>query len=142
MSLRDDVLVALADRLADAEVGEWNPTGIYGAQDTAILVAVMPPNPTNVITLSLYALQDQGNDASDSTWGLQVRCRSGQDPRLVQDLADAVFTSLHDATTIPYGDGGVILLVRRSYSAPLNADDENRWVLSDTYQLWLHRPGN
>jgi hypothetical protein len=76
--------------------------------------------------------------------GLQVRTRwSGQDPRLVKDLSDAIYMFIQGKTWWTVGTGAaavtIVQCLRQSGSS-LGQDSNNRWEWSDNYYLTVWRP--
>lgn len=140
-----DLLHGLAELLATTGVGAWRPTGVYTADETAITIGAMPPEPEQVICLASYPVTDMVGLA-DVTVGVQVRTRAGPDPRDVQDLDEAVYDQLHGLTQTTFGAAHVVQCYRRSSAALGQArDGTDRWERVSNYYLdaihpTTHRP--
>lgn len=134
-----DLLTGVAVLLAAAGHGTWSPSGGYTSGQTGIVLHAFPDTPARVITLTAYGVADDPS-LSDSTYGLQVRTRwDGQDPRLVNDLAGAIFSTLQGLTVTLSTGIKVVQCLRRSWVS-LGQDDTKRWARSDNYYLDVHRP--
>lgn len=129
----------LGEQLAAAGIATYRPTGTYTAEETGLVVGVMPASPPRVVVLTLYALADD-IDQADSRVGLQVRVRgAGPDPRNALDLIDAVFDELHGATHLDLA-GVLVHLIERTASVPMGRDQNGRYEHADTFHLIVHRP--
>lgn len=136
------LLSGLAGHLAASGAGEWHPDGIYAADETAITVGGLPAEPDTALALAVYGVGSAGDDPTepDSHVLVQVRIRAGQDPRIVDDLADLVFEAFHGLSDVVL-DGGVLLLqALRTVVAPLGVDGSGRWERADSYSIRVHRP--
>jgi hypothetical protein len=136
------LLSGLAEHLAASGAGVWHPNGIYTAAETAITVGGLPAAPDTALALAVYGVGPAGDDPTepDSEVLVQVRIRAGQDPRIVDDLADLVFDAVHGLSDVVL-DGGVLLLhARRTVVAPLGVDGSGRWERADSYAIRVHRP--
>lgn len=140
MGYRTDLLTGLAQHLAAAGVGTWNPNGVYTSAQTGIVLGAVPPSPDRVITLTGYGVTDNPTHA-DTVTGVQVRCRwAGADPRPVDDLADQVFDLWHGAGPLTLLTGVRVLLLERRSSASLGQDGNARWSRADNFYAHTHRP--
>jgi hypothetical protein len=75
-----DLIDGAALLLVQAALGVYRTDGTpYTAADTAVVVASMPDGPDRAICLTPYDVED--NDLSDAVTGLQIRMRTGTDPR-------------------------------------------------------------
>lgn len=135
-------VVGFAALLSSAGVGTWRSDGsAYLASETAIFLKVMLSSPDNAICLTAYPISDAPTLA-DSVIGLQVMTRAaGQDPRMVDDLADLAFDqlqALHDVTL----STGVRVEgeVGRRSSVSLGQDDLKRWGRVDNFHVPVWRP--
>jgi hypothetical protein len=134
----NDLMTGLGELLAAAGVGQWNPDGVYADGDIGITVGVLPQTPEQVICLTPYPVDDRPGMV-DVTVGMQIRCRGTADPRVVQDLADAVYDALHGAT--PGTVHGIqVAQVFWQSGAPLGADQLGRWERSENYYAQASRP--
>lgn len=136
-----DLLTGLAAYLQTAGIGTWNTSGAYSAAQTGIVLGTVPQAPDRIITLTAYPVRDDAA-LSDSVIGVQVRCRwGGQDPRLVDDLADSIFSALHGITHVTLTGGvKVVQILRQSGPVSLGQDQNGRWSNSSNYYLTVHRP--
>lgn len=140
MGYQRDLLEGVAQWLADAGVGVWNPTGVYGSGDTGIILRTLPGSPDRVIVLSSYTVSDDPS-LSDSVTGLQVITRwGGADPRPTDDLTDAVFNQLHGATGVDLVTGVRVVEALHRSGVTLGQDQNQRWRTSSNYYLTTHRP--
>jgi hypothetical protein len=137
----NSLLTGCAELLAAADIGIWKPSGVYEADDTGIVLGTIPQQPDRIVALMTYGVADDPVFA-DSIVGLQVRCRwGGQDPRLVEDLADVIFSLLHSSTHVTLSTGvRVVQCQRQSGPVSLGQDQSQRWSNSSNYYLWVWRP--
>ncbi len=134
-----NLLTGLAQLLAAANLGTWNPSGVYTSAQTGIVFDTIPQSPDNIITLTDYAVSDDPT-LSDSVIGVQVRTRcAGADPRPVKDLDGAIFNALHGLESVDLGGVHVVSLVRRS-GVSLGIDANNRWMRASNYYATVWRP--
>ncbi|WP_336214384.1 minor capsid protein [Nonomuraea sp. LPB2021202275-12-8] len=136
------LLSGLAEHLAASGAGVWHPNGIYASNEIAITIGGLPAAPDTALTLAVYGVGPGGDDPTepDSQVLVQARIRAGQDPRIVDDLADSVFGALHGLSDMVL-DGGVLLLqALRTVVAPLGVDGSGRWERADSYSIRVHRP--
>ena len=136
-----DVLTGLATYLAAGGLGATYVTsGAYTTLQTGIVLGNVPQAPDRIITLSAYSVSDDPA-LSDSVLGVQIRCRwGGQDPRPVDDLADAIFNLLHGKTGLVLSTGVTIVQVLRHSATTLGQDSNARWSNVSNYYLTAHRP--
>jgi hypothetical protein len=136
-----DLLTGLAAYIAAGGVGAtYSTSGAYTVLQTGIVLGTVPQAPDRVITLSAYGVDDSPA-LSDSTIGVQVRCRwGGQDPRPVDDLQDAIYNLLHGATGITLSTGVKIVQCLRRSAVTLGQDENARWSNASNYYLTVHRP--
>ncbi|MBB4915096.1 minor capsid protein [Streptosporangium saharense] len=137
-----DLLSGLAMLLAEAGVGEWNPTGVYDGTRTALTIGGLPASPDTAIALAIYGVGRAGDDAAqtDASVQVQFRVRGKADPRVVDDLADLVFDALHGLSDRVLPTGVLVLLSQRRIVAPLDRDSNGRWERADCYELLVDRP--
>ncbi|MEV4806763.1 minor capsid protein [Nonomuraea sp. NPDC049421] len=136
------LLSGLAEHLAASGAGTWHPNGIYAAHEVAITIGGLPAAPDTAITLAVYGVGPGGDDPTDpdSHVLVQARIRAGQDPRAVDDLADAVFDALHGLSDVVLDSGVLLLQALRTVVAPLGVDGSGRWERADSYAIRVHRP--
>jgi hypothetical protein len=133
------LLTGLADHLAANGVGVWRPAGAYEAGEVAIVVRAIPQSPDRLITLAAYILEDVAPGLADSDVGVQIRVRGTTDPRVAEDIGDAVFDLLDSAEHLSWG-GVLVTSVARQSSAPLGQDTNDRWEMSHNYRVEAVRP--
>lgn len=131
-----------AQLLAAAGVGAWNPTGVYQSTDLGILLKLLNATPDNAIALTAYPVTDDPT-LSDTVTGLQVMTRAGgQDPRPVDDIADAVFNQLQGLHDTDLATGVHVVLVEHKGGSSMGQDDLHRWSRVDNYYVTAWRPSS
>lgn len=138
MGWTSDLLTGLAETLAAADIGTWNPDGIYQPDETGIVLDVVPTTPDRAIVLAVY-LDRPVPGLTDTTGAVQVRMRTGPDPRDLNDLADAVFDLLNESGPYEWGSAYVTTIWRTSI-ARLGQDANQRLERADNYYFHGHRP--
>lgn len=134
-----NLATGFAQLLAAAQIGTWDPTGVYASTDTAILLKVLPTTPDNAIALTVYPVTDDPT-LSDTVTGLQVMTRAaGQDPRSVDDLADAVFDQIQ-GLQVDLATGIRVVIVEHHGGSSMGQDDLRRWSRVDNYYVTTWRP--
>ena len=134
------LLTGLAADLATASIGTWNTSGVYTVTQTGIVLGTVPQGPDRIVTLTAYPVSDSPN-LSDSVIGVQVRCRwGGQDPRLVEDLADLIYNRWHGMTNVTLTGGVRVVQCLRQSAVPIGQDANLRWMNSSNYYLTVQRP--
>lgn len=127
MAWTTDLLTGVAEHLAAAAVGTWNPdpAAVYPDDVVAIVLGRAPTRPDQALILNTYPVR--GGVLSDVTQGIQVRCRGPATPdiRPVTDLADAVHQALHGAHDLTLGGIPVARVVQAS-RAWIGADENGR----------------
>jgi hypothetical protein len=143
MGWTTDLLTGLAEHLAAAGVGTWRASGAYTAAETGIVIRGIPQTPDRLITLAPYPLDGGGHRGmADHDTALQIRLRGTEDPRVCDDLADAVFTALDSigsAGPVDLGGVKVVDMWRQSYTS-LGVDGNGRWERSENYYALAMRP--
>lgn len=135
-----NLVEGMAALLAAAGAGTWSPGGTYTDGQTGITVGVIPQAPDRIICLSPYPVDDPPG-LLDVTVAVQVRVRGTTDPRVVQDIADAVYDALHGAQ--PGQLGGVLVAqVFRQSASSLGVDQVGRWERSENYYVQATRPSH
>lgn len=132
------LMLGVAAHLDARGVGVWREAGGYTSGETPIVLRAFPSAPDRGIALATYAIDDDPT-LSDSVTGLQVRTRGTKDPRVVDDIADAVFDELQNLRDVTLGTVRIVQ-IRRTSSAPLGADGNGRWERVDNYRVDHHRP--
>ncbi|MFI7547205.1 minor capsid protein [Actinoplanes sp. NPDC049599] len=133
------LLTSLAEALDTAGIGVWRPTGPYTADEVAIAIRGIPPAPDRLITLSTYRIGDDYPGEQDFVQMVQARFRGSPDPRVVDDLGDAVFELLDSREHWELGPIHVVYSQRRSDTV-LGQDGSRRWEISHNYALHVMRP--
>lgn len=133
-----DLLTGLAQILADGNAGVWDPAGVYTADQVGITITGIPQAPDRIICLTAYPVQDTPG-LVDVTAGVQIRIRGTRDPRVAEDLADAVYDLLHGRSSYTAAGVAVAQSWRQSY-AQLGPDGNGRWERSDNYYVQAARP--
>jgi hypothetical protein len=136
----NDLLAGFAALLNTVGGATWNPSGTYAATDTGIFAQTTPPSPDGAVVLSAFGVSDDPTLA-DSVVGLQVMTRmGGDDPRPVNDVADAIFDALQSLHDVTLSTGVRVVECTRRSSLPLGQDDLRRWLRSDNYYVTTYRP--
>ena len=122
---------AIATILADRTDWAWQPEGpAYTAQQTGIFYGAISDSPDQAIGITVYASLDD-HVTTLTIRRAQLRFRGAQhDPAGADDLADTAFTILQGLARV----AGISLITRES-SAPLGADENDRQVRTDNYQI-------
>lgn len=137
---RSALVAGIAQRLADAGLGDWDPDAEYDDNYAGwpILRGRVPQAPSKVIVLTAYTISDDATE-NDSIIGVQIRLRGDEDIATVQDRSDLIFgvlQGLHDETL----NGVPIVLIERKSSAPLGQDENDRWQESCNYYVRVAWP--
>lgn len=133
------LLAGLAVDLQAAGIGVWRPDGpSYTVDEVGIVIRGIPSNPDRIITLAPYVVASPTGQA-DFTQGVQVRVRGTKDPRVAEDLGDAIFDLLDSATGLTWRGIPIVQVYRQSYAA-LGADANGRWEISHNYYVEAMRP--
>ncbi|MGW7498585.1 minor capsid protein [Streptomyces luteogriseus] len=133
-----DLLQGVAELLAAAEVGVYDPTGALPAGATGIVLGRMPDGPDRAIGLTPYPVAD--DDSTDSITGLQARMRAGTDITALVQLANDVFSVLHNRRD--YRVRGVQVEVSwRNSQAWIGQDARGRMELTSNYYFRTVRSG-
>ncbi|WP_405543946.1 minor capsid protein [Streptomyces phaeochromogenes] len=137
MGYTTSLLDGLAALIAEAGLAVYRPDGAYTAGETGLLFTVMPDTPERVIVLTPYPVED--TDLTDAITGIQARMRCGRDPREVEDLADGLFSLLHNRRGLVLG-GVQVALVWRQSQAPMGQDVHGRQEIAANYYARTTRP--
>lgn len=138
---------ALAEHLGTTVPGlTWAPTGIYPPGTVGVYVEHLPADPD----VAVAVLTADGIE-SDSLlpWDqptLQVRVRGDRDVRTSQQIAQAIYSTLHGLhdTELPDGTWLGLAVCSGSGPTPSAPDDEGRWqwvvgVDAEVYAPTAHR---
>jgi hypothetical protein len=140
MGFQTDLITGYAVLLDAADVATWAPAGDYTEDQVGITVQAVPSSPAGLVALSTFPVSDDPS-LSDSVLGLQVHVRlPGQDPRPVNDTADAIFDLLHGAQNLVLSTGVHVVECLHRSGALLGQDDLKRWSRADNYYLTVWRP--
>lgn len=127
------LIANLAQYLHDNGVGVWRPGGSYTAGEIAIVDRYIPPSPDRLITLATYPITTAPG-LQDVTVGVQFRLRGTTDPRVCEDIGDAIFELLDGAEHVALGDIHTVQIYRQSYGS-LGMDGSERWEASHNYYV-------
>lgn len=134
------LVTGLAQHAASLDLGTWRTTGVYTAAETGIVIGAFPAAPDRLIALTGYGVTDHPH-LSDDVVGVQARFRwGGQDPRPVDDLADALFDQWQALRDFTLPTGVRVIFTTRQSSVSLGQDGNSRWTRADNYYITAHRP--
>lgn len=133
-----DLLVGVAELLAAEDIGVYSPTAPLTAGATGIVLGRVPDGPDRVIGLTPYPVAD--DDSTDSVTGIQARLRAGTNPLDVVQLANDVFTALHNRRS--YDARGVRVEISwRNSQAWIGQDSRGREELTSNFYFRTVRSG-
>lgn len=142
MTVTEDILTGVAELIATAGIGVWNPDGVYALTDTGIFLKTMPDGtgiPDRVITLNLIPVTANVSIPFGS-WFLQVACRGVRNnPLDVDRIADPIFDVLHGLTDITFGASHLTQLLFHT-GAPMGQDANTRWERAEKYLADIDSP--
>jgi hypothetical protein len=135
-----DLLTGLASVIDGAGLGIYDPDRVWTAADTAtaVVLAVVPQAPDNLIALTPYPVLD-GSLLADSTVGVQIRCRAARDPLVALRRSGALFDLLHDLGGVALGSIWLALMTRQS-GVFAGQDANQRCETSDNYYCRVNWP--
>ncbi|MEU4171022.1 minor capsid protein [Streptomyces sp. NPDC026665] len=133
-----DLLVGVAELLDTEGVGTYSPTAVLAADATGIVLGKMPDGPDRALCLTPYPVAD--DDSTDCVTGIQVRMRAGTDPTAVVQLANDVFTALHNRCSY-YAHGVRVEISWRNSQAWIGQDSRGRMELVSNYYFRTVRSG-
>ncbi|MGY1773504.1 minor capsid protein [Blastococcus sp. SYSU D00813] len=136
MSFASDLMAGVAQLLAAAEVGTWQPTGVYPPSAVRpIYMRAVPAKPDRLITVSHYPVAGIAG-AADTVEGIQVRNRgpATDDPRPADDDADEIRAALDGLEHVDVG-GWHVSLIRWQSGGPLGQDANRRWEMTQNFYL-------
>jgi hypothetical protein len=138
MSWTTDLLTGVAEHLGAAGAGTWRPDGTgYASGETAIVLAVSPPEPDRLIVLTEYGPLD-ADGIGDVVMGLQVRTRGTTDPRVVMAIRDAVHEALDGLAHVDLSGVKVSQIFHQS-GTPIGQDGNDRHERTDNYYVQARR---
>ncbi|MEV8353196.1 minor capsid protein [Streptomyces niveus] len=138
MSHESDLLQGVAELIAAEGVGTYDPSGVLPDDGTGIVLGRLPDGPDRAIGLTTYPVAD--DDSTDSVTGVQARLRAGTNPLDVLDLADALFTVLHNRRSWT-ARGVWVEISWRNSEAWIGQDQRGRMERSANYYLRTVRSG-
>lgn len=139
-SYEQDLAAGIGQFLETLALGVWRDDGVYTAQETGIVMDVMPSEPDNVIVLTPYGVEDDPSLA-DNVTGLQVRSRAaGRNPAAARKIGSDVFLALHGRTNLVLPTGLHVVQILRQSSVSDGQDENGRWTMIDNYYCDLHVP--
>lgn len=140
MSSHDaDLLQGVAELLDAAGIGAYDPAGVLPADGTGIALGKVPDGPDRCLGLTPYPVAD--DDSTDSVTGIQARMRWGTDALALGQLAEDVFTALHNRRS--YSVRGVQVEISwRNSQAWIGPDSRGRMELTANYYFRTVRAGS
>lgn len=132
------LIAGAAQHLDDLGIGVYRASGAYTADEIGIYQRLIPPTPDRVITLATYVVPSPQGMA-DFTTGLQVRIRGTVDPRVCDDLGDAIFDAWDSAYGLRWSEIPIVQIYRQS-AGSLGQDGNDRWEASHNYYVEAMRP--
>ncbi|MGW0869950.1 minor capsid protein [Streptomyces sp. NPDC002740] len=133
-----DLLKGVAELLALEGVGTYSPTGALPPDGTGIVLGRVPDGPDRVLGLTPYPVAD--DDSTDSVTGIQVRMRAGTNALDLVQLANDVFTVLHNRQGWD-AHGVRVEISWRNSQAWIGQDSRGREELTSNYYFRTVRPG-
>jgi hypothetical protein len=135
------LLLAIAKRLNDTNIGTFSLTNPYADTDTGIILKTQPDKPDRCITLNWVPASTDGG-MPHMTGVLQAACRGKPDnPLDSDDLADQCDQTLDGITQLDCGAGVVVNLCSHRNSVNMGQDDLKRWTTATQYTVELDTPG-
>lgn len=134
-----DLLAGVAELLADEGVGVYDPDDVLQADATGIVLGKTPDGPDRVLGLTLYPVAD--DDSTDSVTGIQARMRAGTDPVAIVQLANDLFSVLHNRANYQVRGVQVEISWRQS-QAWIGQDSRGRMELTANYYFRTVRAGS
>lgn len=131
----NDVVTAIAERLAAAGVAQWSPSGAYAPTGGPVIyVGATPDVPRDLITLTSYPVL-VATEPNDSVLGLQVRTRTeGRDVRRTTELDGKVLGVLHGLRGVALSGYRITQILFQS-GASMGQDGSERWGRSANYYI-------
>lgn len=133
-----NLVTDLAQHIANAGYGQWNPTGIYkDYQPPAIYLGIIPDEAGPSIALNVYS-DDRSRDTATPDIRVQIRVRGTRDPRFASIVADDIFGLLHEQTDYRLDNATSVLRSHRHLRAPEERDTNLRWHRIDSYTFTVN----
>lgn len=139
MSWESDLLRGIGGFLNTAGVGTYSEATAYTADQTAIMLGPLQPEPDRQIALTLYSSVDTFMPTQHhSTVRVQFYLRGnvGQ-PLDPAELADDIFNVLHGLTGVQMGNIWVVQAYRKVVSWQ-GIDTSNRAERADSYEFTVN----
>ncbi|WP_328426036.1 minor capsid protein [Streptomyces sp. NBC_00443] len=133
-----DLLQGVAELLAAEDVGVYSPAGAFPSGATGIVLGRMPDGPDRVLGLTPYPVAD--DDSTDTVTGIQVRMRAGTNVLDLVQLANDVFSVLHNRRSWDARAVRVEISWRTS-EAWIGQDARGRMEKTANYYVRSVRPG-
>lgn len=127
-----DVLEGLANLLAGAGLGVYNPAGELANTDTGIMLNGLAPSPDKQYVLSLYGPGGDYVNLPIDRVAIQVRVRGDADPRTEMDMRDSMHALLQGRRRAVLGSVTLLQLSRTSLYPPTQ-DAAGRWESTSNY---------
>lgn len=134
------LMQGVAQLLAAAGVGTWQPAGVYApGTDRPVYIRAVPAQPDRVITVSHYPVSALPG-VPDTVEGIQVRNRGpADDPRPADDDADAIRRVLDGLEHVDIA-GMHVSLCRWQSGGVMGQDANRRWEMAQNFYLLTTRP--
>lgn len=134
-----DLLVGVAELLAAEDVGTYSPNDPLPVDATGIVLGRVPDGPDRILGLTPYPVTD--DDSTDSVTGIQVRMRAGTNPLDLVQMANSVFTVLHNRQGWD-AHGVRVEISWRNSEAWIGQDTRGRMEKTANYYVRSVRPGS
>lgn len=135
---------SLAQRLHTLGLATYSATGAYTGTLTkpAVFIGRLPDTPDRAVAIAHYnTAPEYETHIGNPLMRFQLCWRAGLDPRTVQNDADAAMLALHTKTPVIWPGNVHVLSVWRSITAPIDIDDNRRWMRADSYEIRLNPIG-
>ncbi|MGW1267531.1 minor capsid protein [Streptomyces sp. NPDC002491] len=133
-----DLLMGVAELLAAESVGTYSPDDVLAPGATGIVLGKVPDGPDRAIGLTPYPVAD--DDSTDAVTGIQASIRAGTDPLGVIQLANDVFSVLHNRRSWD-AHGVRVEISWRNSQAWIGQDSSGRMELVANYYFRSVRTG-
>lgn len=138
VSAEVDLFTGLATLLDTAGIGVYNASGVYAADDVAVVLGSIPQDPTDVIALTPYIISDDAS-LNDSIIAVQVMLRGDTDPRTALNRSAAIFDQFQGLENQDFGSMHLALMWRQTGRLD-GRDDSQRWLTSENYYCRCNWP--
>ena len=135
------LLDSLAQRMHEQGVATFAPDAVYPPTVTApaVYFGQLFDSPDHAVAINHYWTgPDTFTQQHHPLMRVQLRWRGTNDPRVVHALADAGFDALHTLTPGIWPGGLQPLWVQRTIVAPIEPDQNGRWMRADSYEIRLN----